>query len=239
MQSSFSNRWILPDGIEEILPPDARAVELLRQEILALYDSWGYDMVMPAMLEFTDSLLTGTATSLQGKTFTLVDQVSGRQMGLRSDMTPQVARIDAHQLAQFRNTSRLCYCGHLLHAQTDGVNPSRSPMQIGAEIFGNDSIEADTEVVSLMLETLYQAGLKQVSIDLGHVGIFRSLFEQSGLEDTVEAQLFDKLQRKSIPELRAFLAQLELTEIQQRQFCQLALLNGDARTGSTGLCGCQ
>jgi ATP phosphoribosyltransferase regulatory subunit len=227
LQDSYSSRWLLPDGIQEMLPPDAKAVEKLRQSILGLYDSWGYDLVMPAMVEFTDSLLTGTANSLQRKTFTLVDQVSGKLMGVRSDMTPQVARIDAHQLAGKQQTSRLCYCGHLLHAQTDGLNPSRSPLQIGAEIFGNASIEADIEVVSLMLETMHKASLKQVSVDLGHVGIFRSLFEQSGLDKSQEQTLFDMLQRKSIPELKSFLQQQDLAEGVRQQFCQLALLNGD------------
>ncbi len=226
MDQTLTNRWLLPDGIEEILPPDALAVEKLRQSILSLYDSWGYDLVMPAMIEFTDSLLTGTAHSLDEKTFYVVDQLSGRQMGLRSDMTPQVARIDAHQLAS-SGISRLCYCGHLIHAQTDGLNPSRSPLQIGAEIFGNASIEADIEVVCLMLETLHSIPLQQVSIDLGHVGIFRSLFEQSGLDTSVEQRLFDMLQRKSIPELRAFLQEQDISEQKRQQFCQLALLNGD------------
>jgi ATP phosphoribosyltransferase regulatory subunit len=227
LQDSYSSRWLLPDGIQEMLPPDAKSVEQLRQSILALYDSWGYDLVMPAMVEFTDSLLTGTANSLQRKTFTLVDQISGKLMGVRSDMTPQVARIDAHQLAGKQQTSRLCYCGHLLHAQTDGLNPSRSPLQIGAEIFGNASIEADIEVVSLMLETMHKASLKQVSIDLGHVGIFRSLFEQSGLDKSQEQTLFDMLQRKSIPELKSYLQQQNLSDNVRQQFCQLALLNGD------------
>ncbi len=226
MSSQYNNRWLLPDGIEEILPPSARAIEHFRQKILNLYDRWGYDLVMPAMIEFTDSLFTGTATTLQNKTFTLVDQVTGKQMGLRSDMTPQVARIDAHQLAT-DGISRLCYCGHLIHARADGLNPSRSPLQIGAEIFGNTSIEADIEVVCLMLETLYNVSLKNVSIDLGHVGIFRSLFEQSGLDVQYETPLFDMLQRKSIPELKAFLQDLKLDKEKRQQFSQLALLNGD------------
>ncbi len=224
--SQLNNRWLLPDGIDEVLPPDALALEKLRQQLLALYHSWGYDLVMPAIIEFTDSLLTGTAHSLDRKTFTLVDQISGRQMGLRSDMTPQVARIDAHQLGG-DGISRLCYCGQLVHARADGLDPSRSPLQIGAEIFGNDSIQADIEVVSLMLETLHGAGLDRVSVDLGHVGIFRSLFRQSGLERSQEGRLFDMLQRKSIPELKEFLQQQSLSEDKRQQFCQLALLNGD------------
>ncbi len=221
-----NNRWLLPDGINEVLPPDAVSVEKLRQQLLGLYDSWGYDLVMPAMIEFTDSLLTGTANSLDRKTFTLVDQLTGKQMGLRSDMTPQVARIDAHRLAN-KETSRFCYCGQLIHAQTDGLNPSRSPLQIGAEIFGNASIDADIEVVCLMLETLQQVPLKGVSIDLGHVGIFRSLFEQSGLDKSLENTLFDMLQRKAIPELKSFLNDQNLTDSARNQFCQLARLNGD------------
>jgi ATP phosphoribosyltransferase regulatory subunit len=227
LSNSFNNRWLLPDGIEEILPPDARAIEFYRQKILNLYDRWGYDLVMPAMIEFTDSLLTGTANSMQSKTFTLVDQITGKQMGLRSDMTPQVARIDAHQMAN-KGVSRFCYCGHLIHAQADGINPRRSPLQIGAEIFGNASIDADIEVVCLMLETLHSVKLDKVIIDLGHVGIFRSLFEQSGLDKQLESRLFDMLQRKSIPELKEFLRKQDIDEDKRQLFCQLALLNGDA-----------
>ncbi|MBC8209870.1 MAG: ATP phosphoribosyltransferase regulatory subunit [Gammaproteobacteria bacterium] len=228
-QKKYNNRWLLPDGIDEMLPPDALAVEQLRQMVLKLYHSWGYDLVMPAMIEFTDSLLTGTAHSLDRKTFTLIDQLTGKQMGIRSDMTPQVARIDAHQLAN-TETSRLCYCGNLLHAQAEGLNPGRSPLQIGAEIFGNASIDADIEVVCLMLETLQRVPLANVSIDLGHVGIFRSLFEQSGLERALENPLFDMLQRKSIPELKAFLLEQPLSANKREQFHQLALLNGDVET---------
>ena len=224
-----NNRWLLPDGIDEVLPPDALALELIRQRILSLYNSWGYDLVMPAMIEFTDSLLTGTANSLDRKTFTLVDQLSGKQMGLRSDMTPQVARIDAHLLAS-SGTSRLCYCGHLVHAQSAGLNPARSPLQIGAEIFGNASIDADIEVACLMLETLQRIPLNNVSIDLGHVGIFRSLFAQSGLARTLENTLFDMLQRKSIPELKDFLRQQAISERLQQQFYRLAQLNGGVET---------
>ncbi len=229
MSQKVNNRWLLPDGIDEVLPPDAASVEQLRQQLLSLYDSWGYDLVMPAMIEFTDSLLTGTANSLDRKTFRMMDQLTGRQMGLRSDMTPQVARIDAHQLAN-TGTSRFCYCGPLVHAQTDGLNPSRSPLQIGAEIFGNNSIDADIEVVCLMLETLKSIPLNNVSLDLGHVGIFRSLFKQSSLDKALENPLFDMLQRKSIPELKAFLDEQTLSDISRNQFCQLALLNGDIET---------
>ncbi len=230
MNYSSKNRWLLPDGVQETLPPDAQAVENLRRKILQIYTTWGYDLVMPAMIEYIDSLLTGTAHSLDRKTFALVDQLSGKQMGVRSDMTPQVARIDAHLLADAKRSqriTRLCYCGHLLHAQGDGINLNRTPLQIGAEIFGNATIAADVEVVSLMIATLHAAGLDKISIDIGHVGIFRSLVRGTELDEEQENRLFDMLQRKSIPELQAYLQQLPLDNELGEQFCQLALLNGD------------
>ena len=229
--STVNKRWLLPDGVQETLPPDAAAVESLRHDILQLFHRWGYELVMPAMIEYMDSLLTGTAHSLDTRTFALVDQLSGRQMGVRSDMTPQVARIDAHRLADDtveQRVARLCYCGHLLHAIGDGLNSSRTPLQIGAEIFGSDSISADVEVVSLMISTLHAVGLDQVSIDVGHVGIFRNLVNNSGLDEEQESRLFDMLQRKSIPDLRAYLAELTLPGDLADKICQLALLNGDA-----------
>ncbi len=231
MSSKSNKRWLLPDGVQETLPPDASAVEALRHDILKIFHAWGYDLVMPAMIEYMDSLLTGTAHSLDTRTFALVDQLSGKQMGVRSDMTPQVARIDAHLLAdnaRQHRVSRLCYCGHLLHAIGDGINSSRTPIQIGAEIFGSDEISADVEVVSLMVSTLHAVGLHETSLDIGHVGIFRSLVKNTGLDDEQENRLFDMLQRKSIPDLQVYLRQLPLDDRQREQFYQLALLNGDA-----------
>ena len=230
MSERFNSRWLLPDGVQETLPPDARAVELLRRRILRTYHVWGYDLVMPAMIEYMDSLLTGTAHSLDTKTFALIDQLSGKQMGVRSDMTPQVARIDAHLLdddQQKKRISRLCYCGHLLHARGEGITSSRTPLQIGAEIFGSDTIAADVEVVSLMIETLHIVGLNAISIDIGHVGIFRSLVRNTSLNSDQENRLFDMLQRKSIPELQHYLHQLPLDDGLRNQFHQLTLLNGD------------
>lgn len=224
-----SKRWLLPDGVQETLPPDAAVVELLRHDILQVFHRWGYDLVMPAMIEYMDSLLTGTAHSLDTRTFALVDQLSGKQMGVRSDMTPQVARIDAHLLADSSSrhrVSRLCYCGHLLHTIGDGLNSSRTPLQIGVEIFGSDSISADVEVVSLMVTTLHVVGLAEVSIDVGHVGIFRNLVKDSQLDSEQEERLFDMLQRKSIPDLTDYLQQLPLQQRLREQICQLALLNG-------------
>jgi ATP phosphoribosyltransferase regulatory subunit len=228
--TSSNKRWLLPDGVQETLPPDAAGVEALRHDILQVFQRWGYDLVMPAMIEYMDSLLTGTAHSLDTRTFALVDQLSGKQMGVRSDMTPQVARIDAHLLADSakqHRVARLCYCGHLLHAIGDGINSSRTPLQIGAEIFGSDSIGADVEVVSLMVATLHTMGLTDVSIDVGHVGIFRNLVKNAGLHAEQESALFDMLQRKSIPDLQQYLQTLPLSDDLRGQVCELALLNGD------------
>jgi ATP phosphoribosyltransferase regulatory subunit len=230
MKDQPINRWLLPDGVQETLPPAALSVDLLRRKVLQMYHCWGYDLVMPAMIEFMDSLLTGTAHSLDTKTFSLVDQLTGKQMGVRSDMTPQVARIDAHLLAEDGRKDRierLCYCGHLLHAKTDGITSSRTPLQIGAEIFGNTSVTADVEVVSLMIETLHTVGLNDISIDLGHVGIFRNLVSSTKLDKQQEDLLFDILQRKSIPELDVYLSELDVPEALREQFNHLALLNGD------------
>ena len=185
---------------------------------------------MPAMIEYLDSLLTGTAHSLDTRTFTLVDQLSGKQMGVRSDMTPQVARIDAHLLAdeeQKHRIARLCYCGHLLHATGHGLTASRTPLQIGAEIFGSDEVEADLEVVSLMIETCHAVGLDKVSVDIGHVGIFRSLANMAGLDKNEENDLFDMLQRKSVPDLKQYLANLPVDQKLVDQLLSLALMNGD------------
>lgn len=225
MDAQLNYRWLLPDGIEEFLPPEARAIETLRQRMLQLYHLWGYDLVMPAMIEYRDSLLTGTAHSLQRKTFSLVDHSTGRLLGLRSDMTPQVARIYAHRMGG-KQISRLCYCGHLVHSRTDGLNPSRSPLQIGAEIFGINTVAADIEVVSLMIETLQNIPLQPIVIDLGHVGIFREIVSEAGMSKESEQQLFDMLQRKSLPELHDYLNGLGLNERHRNWFSKLAVLNG-------------
>ncbi len=230
MNEKSTKRWLLPDGVQETLPPDAAAVERLRHRVLQIFERWGYDLVMPAMIEYRDSLLTGTAHALDTRTFALVDQLSGRQMGVRSDMTPQVARIDSHLLAddaRHHRVSRLCYGGHLLHAIGDGINSSRTPLQIGAEIFGSDAAGADLEVVSLMIETLSAVGLQNFSVDVGHVGIFRSLVRNASLSEDQETRLFDMLQRKSIPDLQVYLRDLALDTTLAEQIWQLALLNGD------------
>jgi ATP phosphoribosyltransferase regulatory subunit len=222
---SSDDRWLLPEGINESLPEQAEALEVFRRRILDLYHSWGYELVILPFIEYLESLLTGTGHDLDLQTFKLTDQLSGRMMGVRADMTPQVARIDAHRLKRDVPT-RLCYIGTVLNTRPDGFAGSRSPMQVGAELYGHAGIHSDIEVLSLMLETLAISGLESIHIDLGHVGIYRSLASESGLTDDQEANFFDMLQRKARPEIEQFLAGLELSENHRSSLSALASLNG-------------
>lgn len=220
------DRWLLPAGIEEILPPRAQILESLRRELLDLYRSWGYELVIPPFVDFLDSLLTGTGQDLDLQTFKLTDQVTGRLLGVRADMTPQVARMDAHQLRRASPT-RLCYLGTVLHTRADGFAGSRSPYQIGAEIYGHGGIESDLEILRLILLTLRTAGIGTCYLDLGHVGIFRGLARQAGLDGRQEHALFDALQRKSVPEIEEQVASLRLEPRLAEMLVALAELNGD------------
>ncbi len=219
-------RWLLPEGIEEIPPREARRVERMRRGLLDLFDSWGYDLVIPPMIEFRESLLTGTGSDLELQTFTLTDQVTGRMMGVRADMTPQVARMDAHHLRRDTPT-RLCYLGTVLHTRADGFAGTRSPMQLGAEIFGHAGIESDVEILELMWRTLERAGVSDVYLDLGHVGIFRGLARRAGLSAEREAEMFDALQRKASAEIAEMVRGFGVDASTGAMLEQLAGLNGD------------
>ena len=163
-------RWLLPESVADVLPSEARAIEVLRRRLLDLYRCYGYELVMPPMFEYVESLLTGAGGDLGLRTFKLVDQFSGRTLGLRADMTPQVARIDAHLLDR-AGVARLCYAGSVLHARPAGLLATREPLQIGAELYGHGGIEADLEVIELMVASLGLAGVGRVRLDLCHVGI--------------------------------------------------------------------
>ncbi|HYN76310.1 MAG TPA: ATP phosphoribosyltransferase regulatory subunit [Lamprocystis sp. (in: g-proteobacteria)] len=219
-------RWLLPAGIDEILPPQAQVLEALRRDLLDLYRGWGYELVIPPFIDYLESLLTGTGQDLDLQTFKLTDQLSGRMLGVRADMTPQVARIDAHHLRRDIPT-RLCYLGTVLHTRTDGFAGTRSPYQIGAEIYGHAGIESDLEVLRLILETLRLAGISGCYLDLGHVGIFRGLARQAGLDPAQEHALFAALQRKAIPEIEALVAGFGLGAELGSMLVALADLNGD------------
>ena len=194
--------WQLPQAVEEVLPEQASAMEALRRDLLDLYRSWGYELVFPPLLEYSDSLLTGLGADLDLLTFKLTDQLTGRTLGIRADITPQVARIDAHSYLK-EGVSRLCYAGTTLHTRPKSLMASRCPVQIGAELYGDNSPEADIEIIGLMIETLRQAGVGQMTIDIGHVGVYRAVFQALGLTD--DQALFDALQRKSAPDLSAAL----------------------------------
>ena len=202
------DRWQLPDGVEEVLPAQAESVERLRRELLDLYRSWGYQLVIPPLMEFTESLLIGLGQDLDLLTFKLTDQLSGRSMGVRADITPQVARIDAHSLAE-PGVTRLCYAGSTLHTRPKSLMASRSPIQLGAELYGDNSLAADVEIVRLMLATLEAAGLADITLDLGHVGIYEAVLAKAGLSEEQEKTVFDALQRKSVPDLQLALAEVE------------------------------
>jgi len=219
------NSWLLPEGIEEILPAEARYLETLRSRILKLFKCWGYDLVIPPMIDFIDSLLTGSGHDLDLQTFKLTDQMSGKTLGFRADMTPQVARMDAHQLRREWPT-RLCYAGTVLHTRSDPLEKNRSPMQIGAELYGHGGLESDVEVIRLMLEMLSLSGVLHVHLDLGHVGIFRSLSRQADLSQAEERTLFDILQRKARPELEEFVVSLDVIEDIKSMLMCLPELNG-------------
>jgi len=218
--------WLLPEGIEELLPEQAEQLETVRRNLIDQMHGWGYQLVMPPFIDFLDTLLTGMGNDLALQTFTLTDQVSGRQMGIRADMTPQVARLDAHQFTN-DTPNRLCYLGTVLRTRPDDFAGSRSPMQCGAELYGSSSIDSDVEIIRLMLATLKVTGISEVHVDLAHVGIYRGLANQAGLDDDREAALFDVLQRKAIPELEALLAEWSLDAAVSSMLRALVDLNGD------------
>ena len=189
------NRWLLPEDIADVLPAKARKVEQLRRSLLDLYRSYGYELVAPPLLEFLDSLLTGTGSDLNLQTFKLVDQLSGRTLGLRADMTPQVARIDAHLLNR-TGVTRLCYAGSIAHTRTPIGCTSREELQLGAEIYGHSGWEADLEALTLLLQTLQTAGLKQVYLDLSHAGILTGILENQAVSKEDIETLYGLLQSK-------------------------------------------
>jgi ATP phosphoribosyltransferase regulatory subunit len=194
------DRWLLPDGIEEVLPPEAARIETARRQVLDLFQRWGYEFVVTPHIEYLESLLTGAGQDLDLRTFKVIDPLSGRQMGFRADITPQVARIDAHSMRR-EGPSRLCYAGSVLHAQPRPLTTSRSPIQLGAELYGDASPASDVEVISLLVDTLELAQVPDVHMDLGHVGIYRSLARAAGLSGEAEQRLFDAMQRKAMDEI--------------------------------------
>ena len=194
--------WLLPENIADVLPSEARKIEELRRRMLDNFRLYGYELVMPPLLEYVDSLLTGAGKDTDLRTFKLVDQISGRMLGLRADMTTQVARIDAHLLNR-DSVTRLCYAGSVLLTRPRGLHATREPLQIGAEIYGHAGLEADAEIQELALASLALAGFPEVRLDLSHVGVLRALLEQDDAARADEAALYTLLRAKDTPGLNA------------------------------------
>lgn len=218
--------WLLPEYIEDVLPAEARRIELLRRRLLDLFHAHGYRYVIPPMLEYVESLTTGVGHDLDLLTFKVVDQLSGRLMGVRSDITPQAARIDAHLLNQ-QGVTRLCYAGSVLRTQPGGTAQTREPLQLGAELFGHAGIESDLEVQLLLVQALQLAGIEKPHLDFSHVSIFRSLVSHAGIPAELEAEMFGALQAKDGSSLTEMTKGLD--RVTQQALLILPSLYGDAR----------
>ena len=201
-------KWLLPEYVEDILPVEAMRIEKLRRRILDLFFKRKYELVMPPLLEYMDSLLTGTGHDLELRTFKVVDQLSGRMMGVRADMTPQVARIDAHLLNR-KGVTRLCYCGSVLHTRPTAPGATREPIPIGAEMYGEGGPRSDLEILRLLCDALKLAGMKNVRLDVGHVAVFRSIAHAGKVRPELEAELFEALQKKDSSALSSLTAKLD------------------------------
>lgn len=224
----LDERWLLPEGVEEMLAPEAERLERARRDLLDLYASWGYSLVIPPLVEHLESLLTAAGSDLDRQTFKLTDPASGRLLGVRADMTPQVARIDARHMNQDA-PARLCYLGTTLRTRAEGLGGSRSPVQVGAELYGHAGIESDCEVVCLMLATLQRLGVAEVHLDLGHVGVFRELAARAGLDARREGELLEALQRKAGDDVDEVLANVRDDAV-RREIRALIDLNGGLDT---------
>jgi ATP phosphoribosyltransferase regulatory subunit len=225
---TIKESWLLPEGIDELMPQEASQLETLHRTLVDRMRSWGYQLVVPPLVEYLDSLLTGTAKTLDIQTFKLTDQMSGRMLGIRADMTPQVARIAAHKLRHQSSTLRLCYIGSVLHTLPEGQGTSRNPIQLGAEIYGHEGPESDVESIELMIDLLNVSGaVSSLALDIGHVGIYRGLAADAGLTETQEQELFSALQRKAAAEIESLLDSYELSADSKEMLQALAELNGD------------
>ena len=207
--------WLLPENIADMLPREARAIEHLRSSFLKLVTSHGFEVVRPPLVEYVDSLLTGAGGDLDLRTFKIVDQVTGKTMGIRADMTPQVARIDAHILNR-SGVSRLCYVGSVLHARPLHPLASRQPYLAGVEMFGSSSVESEREVICLGIESLRQFGLENIFLDLGHTGVVKAILDSDPASGTVQDQILFALSHKdrsALGELRGILKEKTVDDL--------------------------
>jgi len=221
----MSSAWLLPEHIADVLPSQARRIEELRRDLLDGARAYGFELVMPPLLEHLDSLLSGTGSALDLKTFKLVDQLSGRTLGVRADTTPQVARIDAHLLNR-QGVTRLCYCGPVVHTRPEGLHGTREPLQFGAEIYGHAGLEADLEVQELALDALVRAGVKKLTLDLGDARIVRGALADVALDAATRDAVYAALAAKDQPALDA-LTKAFPTESRAAVLALLRLYGGD------------
>ncbi|AME24831.1 MULTISPECIES: ATP phosphoribosyltransferase regulatory subunit [Burkholderiaceae] len=217
--------WLLPENIADVLPSEARKIEELRRRLLDRFRSYGYELVMPPMLEYLESLLTSGGSDLNLRTFKLVDQLSGRTLGLRADITPQVSRIDAHLLNR-QGVTRLCYAGNVLHTRPRGLHATREQIQIGAEIYGHAGLEADLEIQQLMLDSLRLSGLNKVRLDLCHAGVLAALLDLEPGAAALGESLYDALGAKDVPRLNELTSRLG--DVARDALRALPSLYGDA-----------
>ncbi len=222
----MTRNWLLPEYIEDVLPAEAARIEQLRRCLLDLFALHGYQFVIPPLLEYLESLITGVGHDLDLATFKVVDQLTGRLMGVRADITPQAARIDAHMLNN-QGVTRLCYAGSVLRTRPDGLAQTRQPLQLGAELFGHAGLESDIEIQRLMVKALQAAGVKSLQIDFSHVGIFGSLIRQNQISPSLEQALYTALQSKDQSSVRDLAADLDKKT--REALCSLTELNGDAK----------
>ena len=222
----MKNRWLLPEGISDLLPAEARDLEHLRRTLLDGYVRHGFELVLPPLVEYLDSLLTGQGGDLDLKTFKLVDQLSGQSLGVRADITPQVSRIDAHLLSANQGINRLCYAGSVLHARPEGFLDSREPLQAGAELYGFDGIAADIEIIGLMLDSLALADFGDVLLSLGHIGVFRALAASAELSPQQAETLLAMMQDKNVATVRGQVEAWALDGMWRKAFSLLPTLYG-------------
>lgn len=216
--------WLLPEYIEDVLPAEAARIETLRRKLLDLFRVHGYQYVIPPMLEYMESLITGVGHDLDLATFKVVDQLTGRLMGVRADMTPQAARIDAHLLNQ-QGITRLCYAGSVLRTKPDGLAQTREPLQLGAELYGHAGIASDIEIQRLLIKALHAIGIEQVHLDFSHVNVFGSLIESSQINSQLEQDLYAALKSKDQSAVAALTTGLDKTT--REALLHLTELNGD------------
>ncbi len=217
--------WLLPEYIEDVLPAEAARIETLRRTLLDLFKVHGYQYVIPPMLEYMESLITGVGHDLDLATFKVVDQLTGRLMGVRADMTPQAARIDAH-LLNHQGITRLCYAGSVLRTTPDGLAQTREPLQLGAELYGHAGVDSDIEIQRLLIKSLQAIGVEQVHIDFSHVNIFGSLIESSHIDAGLEQDLYAALQSKDQSSVKALTKNLD--SVTREALINLTTLNGDS-----------